>query len=105
MTKLKLAGLFGLVSVALASALIGCKKEVPTVSSPPIDQRKDGPPGIAPMTSAPLPGAPIAGSDTVTGAGSGAGQVMKGRARDVAAGSPSSIDQGSEDDDPDPDGQ
>jgi hypothetical protein len=88
-------------ALVLGGSLAGCgKSEAEAAPAAKIDPTKDGPPGVSPMTTAPIPGAPVSGAETVTGAGGGGvGQAMKDRARDTAAGSPSSINQPAPEDD------
>lgn len=85
-------------------AIAGCGKSGDTqqaVSTP--GATRNGPPGapgspsgggnIAPMTTAPVGIAPIAGSENLQGGGSGVGQAMKDRAKRTASGPSSSLDQ------------
>lgn len=81
----------------LATLVLGCDKpsdETPEAAAAPAAQASppaaDGA-GIAPMTTAPIPNAPISGSESVQGGGSGVGQVAKDRAKSLGGGS--SLDQ------------
>lgn len=85
----------------LASLAIGCDKpkdestepaQTPTAEA----SQPSGGGGIAPMTTAPIPNAPISGSESVQGGGSAVGQVAKDRAKSLGGGS--SIDQMPSDD-------
>ena len=80
----------------LAALSMGCNKpaEEPTPPTPAATAQAGqagGGGGIAPMTSTPIPNAPIAGTDSVQGGGSAVGQSAKDRARSGGGGS--SLDQ------------
>lgn len=85
--------------------VIGCKKNEPAPETPVSTVGPaPGPPGasggIAPMTMAPMAIAPVSGTESLQGGGSGVGGVMKERARDIAAtGGASSVNQMPPDDD------
>lgn len=79
----QLSALLLILILALSSG--GCRKkadETEAVGAAPGANK--GSEGINPMTSAPLPIAPVTGAETVQGAGGGVGDVMKDRARQVA---------------------
>ncbi|MFY9234720.1 MAG: hypothetical protein WAO58_09705 [Fimbriimonadaceae bacterium] len=91
-------------SAALTFILIaGCSKNPATEPSdaPAVNASSEGPSGsagIAPMTTAPIASAPISGSETLQGGGSGVGQAMKNKAKGMAGGPSSSMDSQPPDD-------
>jgi hypothetical protein len=100
-----------LILIAVGCCLGGCNKkpdEAETPSGVSANQRPPGAGGgsgntIAPMSSVPIGSAPVANSDSVLGAGgggAGVGTAMKAKAKDIAAGDNSSMDQGGGEEDP-----
>lgn len=71
--------------------LVGCNStHEATTAETPADTATNAPTGgsdagIAPMTTTPVPNAPVSGSESLQGGGSGVGTAAKGRAKDVAA--------------------
>jgi len=80
-----------LLALLAVLAICGCQSSSPepaaqpTEGNPPAQTNAGGGDGIAPMTTAPVPNAPVSGSDSLQGGGSGVGSAAKGRAKDVAA--------------------
>lgn len=85
----------------LATLAAGCNKPAADEAAAPAAgnaqaQAAGSGDGITPMTPTPLPIAPVAGSESLQGGGSGVGQVAKDRARTLGGGS--SLDQMATDD-------
>ena len=79
-----------IISIALLT-LVGCNStpETPTAETS-VETATNAPAsgsdaGIAPMTTTPVPNAPVSGSESLQGGGSGVGTAAKSRAQDVAA--------------------
>lgn len=75
-----------------ALVLVGCQSSTPEPAAQPADANQPaaqtnagGGDGITPMTTTPVPNAPVSGSESLQGGGSGVGTAAKGRAKDVAA--------------------
>lgn len=79
-----------IISIALLT-LIGCNSTPEaTTAENPAETATNTPAGgseagIAPMTTTPVPNAPVSGSESLQGGGSGVGTAAKSRAKDVAA--------------------
>lgn len=98
---------FALGALFVGAGLVGCSKGADAnQAANPGGPARNAPPGapggggsIAPMTTAPVGIAPVAGSETLQGGGSGVGQAMKDRAKRTASGPSSSVDQQPPEDD------
>src|SRR5687768_7747760 len=73
----------------IGCCLAGCRRgeeTTPVVTEQNAAGNQTPPGGISPMTTTPIPNAPVAGAESLQGGGSGVGNVMKDRARDIARG-------------------